>query len=697
MHRLTYGLVAGFVFCAISMAHAQEYTITDLGILGGTSSYANAVNLQGSVVGYSATSAGANHAFLYSNATMTDLGTLGGIYTNYTTATGINSSKMITGYSYTSGQTAVHAFLDSNGTMTDLGTLGGTDSYAYGINASGSIVGTANNSGDHGSDAFVYSNGYMTDLGTLGGPYVSSFAAAINDLGQVVGNSGVANSLPITHAFLYSGGSMTDLGSLGGPYVSSFAAAINDLGQVVGGSYLAGDSAGTGPRHAFLDSGGTMTDLGTLGGQYVNSEASGINDFGQIVGEGFDNNGDNQALLYSGGTMANLNSLLPANSGWNLLNATAINDDGQIVGDGADHGQVHAFLLSPVVLPGTWATSGSGDWNVAGNWSETVVPNGANLTVDFLGSITSASTVYSNTPVTAGTIKFISTSKYVIAGAGSLTLQVSTGNALLEVDQGNQEINLPLTIASNTIFDVSSGSTLVIADPVSINSGLSITQTGGGNVTYESTITVGSGATITFGDSTFANSLTLESSANASIAGNGNNIQLESLALASGSKLDIGQNEITVDYVGSSAAGEIQALLKSGYNKGAWNGASGIISTAASFAQGTSVGYIDTGSSVIVKYTWLGDLNLDGTVTSADLTIMDANMGKSNATWSMGDLNYDGVVNADDFSLFTYGDAMAARRDINELPEPHCIILLGLAVAFVNRRESSPKKSGYST
>jgi hypothetical protein len=31
MHRLTHALAAGFALCAISMARAQEYTITDLG------------------------------------------------------------------------------------------------------------------------------------------------------------------------------------------------------------------------------------------------------------------------------------------------------------------------------------------------------------------------------------------------------------------------------------------------------------------------------------------------------------------------------------------------------------------------------------------------------------------------------------------------------------------------------------------
>ena len=228
--------------CSVSAAPAWAagYTITDLGDLGGGYSYAYGINASGQVVGNSYTSGGYQHAFLYSNKTMTDLGTFSGTpsYTSYTSfANGININGQVVGQSTTNGAytSASHAFLYSNGSMTDLGTLGGTSSSASGINTSGQVVG---NSSNH---AFLYSNNTgMTDLGTLGGG--ASFANGININGQVVGRSYTANGSG-TDAFLYNGGSLLDLNSLlspGSGWTLYNATGINDLGQIVGAGVING-------------------------------------------------------------------------------------------------------------------------------------------------------------------------------------------------------------------------------------------------------------------------------------------------------------------------------------------------------------------------------------------------------------------------------------------------------------------------
>ncbi len=76
--------------------------------------------------------------------------------------------------------------------MTDLGTLGGSSSEAWRSTITGISSGGRTLPGISGQHAFLDHNGTMTDLGTLGG--YASGATAINDKGQVVGWSYVADN-----------------------------------------------------------------------------------------------------------------------------------------------------------------------------------------------------------------------------------------------------------------------------------------------------------------------------------------------------------------------------------------------------------------------------------------------------------------------------------------------------------------------
>lgn len=120
------------------------------------------------------------------SSTVVDLGTLGATYTS-SSASAVNASGQVVGTSSTAVSGYNHAFLWQNGVMTDLGTLANAArSVASDINDSDQIVGgssgTVNNV--NWSHAVLWQHGIMTDLGTLGGD--SSGAGAINNQGQIV-------------------------------------------------------------------------------------------------------------------------------------------------------------------------------------------------------------------------------------------------------------------------------------------------------------------------------------------------------------------------------------------------------------------------------------------------------------------------------------------------------------------------------
>ncbi len=344
--------IAACLAAVVGAPAALADPITSLGTLGGLYSYARAINDSGQIVGDSSTTAGSDDIFSYTTlGGMVDLGLLGGALGPNGVATAINDVGQIVGYAWAKNGQGFHAFLYANGVFTDLGTLGGPDSFAYGINSSGQIVGYSYRA-DGSEHAFSYTkSGGMTDLGTLGG--LNSAAVGVNDSGEIVGASEVSGGN--THAFSYTtAGGMVNLGTLGG--ATSSAIAINDSGQITGSADTAGGAA-----HAFLISGGPMADLGTLGGS--TSAAVAINAAGQIVGYS-DTGSGTDAFLYSSGSMADLNTLLPVNSGWQLEAAYGINDYGQVVGYGQQSGAPDvAFRLDtepPAIteLSPAWATAG---------------------------------------------------------------------------------------------------------------------------------------------------------------------------------------------------------------------------------------------------------------------------------------------------------------------------------------------------
>jgi len=330
--------IVALLMAASSFSTAQTYTVTDLGTLpSGTWSVAHGINATGAITGGSDNNTNLSNVVVDRNGSLTDLGTLGG---NTGVGNDINASGQIAGYSTNASRT-YRAFISNGSTLMDIGDLGGGSAVAYGINDLGQVVGSAVTA-DLNNHPFLYSSGQMMDLGTLGAPKgvnVWNSAQGINNSGTIVGTS--YNARGDFRGFLWSNGAMTQMGTLGGDWSQAYA--INNKGQVTGIAYLKNNAA----AHAFITlANGTLKDLGLFAGKFSTTWGFGINDSGVVVGQSTFQ-GTYHAFVYISGKIKDLNRLIPAKSGWVLLEADSINNAGQIVGTGMHNGQEHAFLLTP--------------------------------------------------------------------------------------------------------------------------------------------------------------------------------------------------------------------------------------------------------------------------------------------------------------------------------------------------------------
>jgi probable HAF family extracellular repeat protein/autotransporter-associated beta strand protein len=663
-------------------AIAATYSITDLGSFGGNTTNAAGINSSGEIAGNSQDSTGTSYAFTWLNGTMTNLGTLNG---RAPFARTINTFGQVAG-NFSNADIFTYS---SNGQLSDIGIpLGGTTCRANGINDLGQITGQLTLPGQV-VRGFLYNpaTGTTNNIGTMSGKSTDfSYGSSVNDSSQIEGDS--INSNGLDHAYIWTNGSFHDLGTLGG--ADSSGVMVNREGHAVGTAELNDTGLPHSVFHPFLYT-GTMTDLGTLGGNYGNCNA--LNDFDVVVGYTYlSDNTTSAPFIWSKGAMTNLNSLIPSNSGDTLTTATGINNSGEIVADGYNSkGQHAAFLLTPTASFLTWDAIGpSGDgvtWDTTSqNWN-----NGSPA-------------IFANQLNTMFNDANAGPASYHV----TLNTTVSPGSVTVNNSEGNYTIGGTGSIAGPTAVFKSGGGSLTL--------NTSNSYTGGTFVSGGTAIAGASGA-LPLGPVVLSGGGSLQLAPNTGLT------QLTTLAISGSGTFDINNNHVIISYgTGIDPISSIAALIANGYAAGAWNGAGGIISTAAQSNHQYGLGFADSADpgnpaglvsgTLEVAYALLGDADMNGVVNGIDFGILAANFNKSASSWDQGDFNYDHFVNGIDFSLlaanFNHGasgasadEAIAAFAAANgllaDLPDPSCAALAPVIALGTIRRRKGARIRTHST
>jgi autotransporter-associated beta strand protein len=186
-------------------------------------------------------------------------------------------------------------------------------------------------------------------------------------------------------------------------------------------------------------------------------------------------------------------------------------------------------------------------------------------------------------------------------------------------------------------------------------------------------------------------------------------------------QLDLSNNAMLIDYFGSSPAVGIRQALS----------VTQIVSSASSPIGATGIGYADQtdvatlfptatpnvffgqsidNTSLLMRYTLLGDTNLDGAVNFADLVNLARRFNQP-GLWVNGDSNYDGQVNFTDlvnvarnFNRNLNGAPIEGGSGVNfdeqwslalaQVPEPTVFgVVLSAGFALINRPRRKSEKS----
>jgi autotransporter-associated beta strand protein len=315
-------------------------------------------------------------------------------------------------------------------------------------------------------------------------------------------------------------------------------------------------------------------------------------------------------------------------------------------------------------------------------------------------------------------------------GTQAATFSAGSDVIFNDSNNGHYAVTLNSTVSPDFVYVDNNSGNYIISGTGSITGSGNLDKNGSGTLTLATTNSYTGGTAVDGGVLVVAahnalpanQALEIHNGTTVKLAPNIGTVTLSSLYMSDETTFDIGNNNVIINYgSGPDPIATIEASIASGYNNGTWTGF-GIISSAAQ-VNGLSygIGWADgadeiNGHSIVaglssgqieIKYTLLGDANLDGVVNGSDFSILAANFGQGYSNWDQGNFLFTPAVNGTDFAAlagnFGQGDSgadgavTAADREaldafaaanglLADVPEPGTLAIFGLTTGILGFR-----------